>query len=140
MKNAVALLGMLIMVVSGRSQDLAHDAKAIQGEWRCTSMVIDGEKMKLSVASRIRLTLDDKTYREHALGKELQSFTYRLLPGGLIRFDVPGVYFLGRYELKDGKLKLCFPGRLEVGKEPQPPSAFASKPGSRATLSTWERD
>ncbi len=74
------------------AQQPPDDAKAIQGHWRCVGLNIDGEKVKLSVASRIRLKVDGSAYMENALGKELQKLTYRLLPGGLVRFEVPGAY------------------------------------------------
>jgi hypothetical protein len=65
----------------------APGGKALRGEWRCTSVVIDGEKLKLSVASKIRLTLDGENYIEEAQGKELQRLRYTVQPGGVLRFD-----------------------------------------------------
>jgi hypothetical protein len=61
----VAIVTILCLAAS-----VEDDAKAIRGEWRCTSLNLDGEPN----------------------GKELQRLTYRLLPGGIIRFDARGTY------------------------------------------------
>jgi hypothetical protein len=83
--------------------------------------------------------IDGKSWREEARGKEMQRFNIQLRADGVIRFEVPGqdVAFLGRYELKNGRLKVCYPGPLEVGKPPQPPAKI--EPGPKVTVAEWER-
>jgi hypothetical protein len=91
-----ALLGLLL--VAGAGPD---DAKKIQGEWRCTSLVHDGEKVKLPVVTKTFLTLDEENYVKELNGRELRRHRYKLFPeDGVILFEVKeGTYFLGRYEL-----------------------------------------
>jgi hypothetical protein len=60
------------------------DAKAIRGEWRCTSLNVDGQAVKLSAASALWLTMNGKLYLEEAGGKEIQRLGYELLADGVI--------------------------------------------------------
>lgn len=116
----------------------AEDARLLQGEWRCTSMNIEGEQVKLSVASKMRLTVDDKHLLQEAAGNELQKLSYKVLPDGVIRFDVGETWFLGRYELRGRELRLCYPGPISNEGRPLPPARFEARKG--VNLSTWQRD
>ena len=128
----VATYAALCFLVVGTPRP--DDAKALQGQWWGSSLVIDGEKVKGSVASPIRLTLDGKEYRERARGDDLATYRYALLPGGVIRFDVPGeegVTFYGRYELKGDRLRVCYPGPIDGERGALPPAALESPEGPK---------
>jgi uncharacterized protein (TIGR03067 family) len=118
---------------------LAGDEKDLRGEWQCKSVVSDGETLKLSVVSKIRLTVTENGHTEHSGNNELAKFNYKISKG-IIRFEFPGetTYFYGRYELKGDTLRICYPGPIENG-FPQPPAEFSADKGSGRNLSTWER-
>lgn len=120
---------------------LQIDARGIQGEWRCMAMNIDGDPVDEAATKKMRLVIERKTFIQRAAGKELLKLNYELLGNGVIRFDVPDsdvkTYFLGRYELEAGKLRVAFPGPLVVGKPPAPPPDFGT--GDGRTVSSWER-
>jgi len=135
-------MSFVALAILALNQTPADDAKKLQGEWWCSALTIDGRKIKLSTASKPRLTLDGKEFRQTTGGEELLRLRYAVLPGGVLRFDVPGedgVSFFGWYELKGDKLRVCYPGPLDDEKGAIPPAALESRTGSKVTLSTWER-
>jgi hypothetical protein len=108
----------------------------LDGEWRCVGLVIDGgKKQPRSAYSKIWLLVDGESWREEANGMEMQAF--KLLPDGVVRMAAKDVSFLGRYEVKDGKFRVCYPGPLEVGKPPRAPEKIESKAGS--LVAEWVR-
>jgi uncharacterized protein (TIGR03067 family) len=129
-----------ILLAAGLVVSQAPEAPPkLDGEWQCVHLSIDGEKVPRKVAEKVWLVVDGKSWKEEARGKEMQRFDIQLRPNGVIRFDVPGknVGFLGRYEIKGNRLKVCYPGPLEVGKPPQAPEKI--EPGPKVTVAEWER-
>lgn len=104
-------------------------AQSLEGEWRCVGLAIDGKKEKLSAAAKLRLNVGKDTWKETANDQEMQSFKFKVLGVGLIRFDTDGVTLQGRYEIRDGVLRICY------GAEPTERIEAAPK----TVLSTWRR-
>jgi hypothetical protein len=77
--------------------------------------------------------------RKRREGRRCSGSIFSCARMGVIRFDVPGqdVGFLGRYEIKGNRLRVCYPGPLVVGKPPQPPEKIES--GPKVTVAEWER-
>ena len=141
------MAGLLVIVAAlAPCQDagsgVAKDARAIRGEWKCTALAVGGEKQPAEAARKLRLVVKKAGWYEHADGDIVLELRYKLQPGGVVRFHLPDdkkTYFFGRYELKGGTLRVCWPGPLKAEQEPRPPARLESPEGSRVTLSSWKQ-
>ena len=110
-------------------------APALDGEWRCVRLVIDGEKQSRSGYATIWLTIDGRSWRQEARGRELEAFDVDFRADGTMTLRKGDVTLLGRWELRDCRLRVAYPGPLEVGQSPQPPADLASAP----IVAEWRR-
>ena len=66
---------------------------------------------------------------------ELASFDVHFRRDGTMTLRKADVSLLGRWELRDGRLRVAYPGPFEVGSTPRPPADLKSAP----IVAEWRR-
>jgi hypothetical protein len=90
----------------------------LDGEWRCVGLIVDGEKQPRSLYSKIYLTVEGDSWLEEANGKEMQKARFKAR-NGVIRFATKDAEWEGRYEVTEGKVRVCWPANVKTGMEPR---------------------
>jgi len=143
----LCLIGILFTATAsaGDAKDEAvkRDRQRIQGTWRVTSLIINGDKAEDEDAMKITVVNgDDGTWSVRSEGNEISKGTSTFGPTKkpkTIDFTpteggAKGDHFLGIYELKQNTRRLCFApsGRAR-------PTEFSSTPENQHILVTFER-
>ena len=114
----------------------------LEGNWSCTSAVVNGKPLAESTVQLLRLTLTGERYITRKGQDVLFDSTYSTDTGQNLKQidilgtegDLKGKNAQGIYSLAGDTLTICYtmPGK-------QRPAAFESAPGSEAQLTTWKR-
>ncbi|HVK17918.1 MAG TPA: TIGR03067 domain-containing protein [Fimbriiglobus sp.] len=141
-----------VLAVGGavRAQAPDEEMKKWTGYWKPQSVVFEGKEQMPDPSSRASITLvvKDNEYRMYVLSDPQRKLHLRLftadlrLDPALKSFeltvkdgDKKGQKRHGIYELKDGRLTICY-GPTEKPR----PTKFESAPGSECFLETWTPD
>lgn len=126
-----------------KDEAIKRDRKRIEGTWRIAALEINGNKSKDEDAEKLMVVNgSDGTWRLFSEEKQTSKGTSTFDPTQkpkTIDFTVTegggkGNQYLGIYDLRDNKRKLCF---APSGKDR--PTVFASVPGSEHILVIFER-
>ncbi|CAN5160111.1 hypothetical protein BH11PLA2_BH11PLA2_43160 [soil metagenome] len=127
-----------------KEEAIKKDRKQIEGIWRASSLVVDGNKSETKDAKKLSVVNSpDGVWTFVADGKELYKGKSSIDPTKKIKTidfsltdaDGKSVHYLGIYELGEKTRKLCF-ALASKGR----PTEFASKPGSESIFATFERE
>jgi hypothetical protein len=130
--RAVVLVALLLLPLPL----IAHvPARPLDGDWRCTELVIDGEMQPRWTFGAVRLSIFGHLWRQDANGRELDAFDVTFRPDGTMKLRKGDVTLLGRYELRGDRLRIAYPGPLEVGKPLRPPTDLTTA----LTIAEWRR-
>jgi uncharacterized protein (TIGR03067 family) len=141
-----------VLAVGGavRAQSPDEEMKKWTGYWKPQSVVFEGKEQMPDPNSRASITLvvKDNEYRMYVLSDPQRKLHLRLftadlrLDGASKSFeltvkdgDKKGQKRHGIYELKDGRLTICY-GPAEKPR----PTKFEAPPGSECFLETWTPD
>lgn len=137
------LLTTIVSADDAKDKAIAKDRKRIEGTWRVTSLVIDGNKSKAEDVNKITVVNDaNGTWNLRAGNKEIGKGTSKFDPTKKPRTidftptegESKGEHFLGIYQLGKKSRKLCF---APAGKER--PTKFSSTSDNQHILVTFER-
>jgi uncharacterized protein (TIGR03067 family) len=146
---AMVITVSLTMLAAASSADdpkeeaIQKDLKQLEGKWRVTSLVHNGEKAKKEDARKLTVVNDaDGKWSIQSEGTQISKGTNTLDPTTKpksIDFEITegeakGSKYVGIYELSEKSRKLCF---VPAGKER--PTEFTSSPGSERILIAFER-
>jgi uncharacterized protein (TIGR03067 family) len=138
---AVAALA-LMMACSPSDRPGKRTRDNIEGNWTCSSAVVNGEALPESTVQHLRLTLTRELYTTHRDSEVMGDSAYTTDPTkqpkqiNLVGREGrdKGKEAQGTYLLEGDTLKICFrmPGKKR-------PTTFESPSGSEAFLFLWKR-
>ncbi len=150
MMRALAMAGVLVWhggmpsVGTGDEPDpVARDQAAYAGTWRVVTIEADGTPQPARDRNIIVVNRDDGTWTMTIDGREASSGTSTIDPLAtpaeidieITAGDGTGSTIAGIYEIGENRRRLCFRGAGEWR-----PKQFATEPGSKAVLVTFERE
>jgi uncharacterized protein (TIGR03067 family) len=148
------VLAVAVLVAAGGGavlgQSPSEEMKKWAGYWKPESIIYDGKEQMPDPATRASITLvvKDGEYRMYVLSDPQRKLHLRLFTADLTLDPSAKTFELtvkdgekkghkrhGIYELKDGRLKICY-GPAEKPR----PTQFAAPPGSEYFFETWTPD
>lgn len=141
------VVGVLLTTIASaddaKDEAIKKDRKRIEGTWKITGLVINGNKAKDEDAKKLTVVNDDKgTWNLRSGNMEISmgtsSFDPTMKPKTIdftpTEGGGKGDLFLGIYQLGKNTRKLCF---APAGKDR--PTEFSSTPDNQHILATFER-
>jgi uncharacterized protein (TIGR03067 family) len=133
----------LPLATSAEDDEAQRDQAAYAGTWRAVTIEADGNPQPARERNIVVVNRDDGTWTLSVDGREVSSGTNAFDPLAtppaidieITAGDGAGSRLVGIYEIDDDRRRLCFRGEREWR-----PTEFATTPGSKAILVTFERE